>query len=333
VIFTRRQFVVGGLAAMGASAVHVGLRAQSPVRPRIKPPRLRAGDRIGLVNPVPVAPDEADVRGAVQALESVGLSPVRGRSVHAGEVPSERERADEINEMFADPRVHGIIALRGGWGCAGLLPHLDYGAISAHPKIVLGFSDVDALVLGIHAMTGLVTFHGPTGIAPWAPDTVAQMRRLLFDAERPALAAAEDGATVVSGQAHGRLLGGNLTVVSSLVGSPYLGGEDEIVLFLEEVSEPFSEVDRMLTQLRLAGLLDRATAVVFGRCAWCGPPALDRTLTLGRVLVDQLGNRGVPVFLGVPFGHVAAQLLVPVGISAHVDAERRIVRLLEPAVA
>jgi muramoyltetrapeptide carboxypeptidase len=116
------------------------------------------------------------------------------------------------------------------------------------------------------------------------------------------------------------------------VGSPYLGGEDDVVLFLEEVSEPFSEVDRMLTQLRLAGLLDRATAIVFGRCSWCGPPALDHTLTLGRVLAEQLQGRGIPVFLGVPFGHVAAQLTVPVGISAHVDAERRFIQLLESAV-
>ena len=334
-ILDRRQFVTLGLGAMGASAMHMRLRAEAPAGlPLIKPPRLRDGDRIGLVNPVPVAPAEADVRTAIQALEIAGLTVVRGRSLgaHKGDPPSERERAADINEMFADRTVRGIVALRGGWGCAGLLPFLDYARIAEQPKVVLGFSDVDALVLGIHARTGLVTFHGPTGIAPWAPDTLAQLRRLLFDGDRPPLAAAEDGATVVPGEANGRLLGGNLTVVSSLIGSPYLPTERGLVLFLEDVSEPYSEVDRMLTHLRLAGLLDRASALVFGRCQWCGPPALDRSLTLGRVLHEHFRDRRIPVFIGAPIGHVAAQLTVPVGIPAHVDAERRIVRLLEAAV-
>ena len=328
---SRRAFVTGGLAALGASALHIRLRADAPAAV-LKPRRLRDGDRIALVNPVPVAPAASDVESAQRALEAAGLTVLRSRNVRPGTPPvSDEERAREINEWFADDGIRGIVALRGGWGCAGLLPHLDYDLIAQHPKVLLGFSDVDALLLGIHARTGLVTFHGPTGLAPWAPATLAQLRRLLFDADRPPMAAV-DGETVMPGQAQGRLLGGNLTVVSSLVGSPYLSIADDVVLFLEEVSEPFSEVDRMLTQLRLAGLVDRATAVVFGGCEWCGPPALDRTLTLNRVLSDQLGDRGFPVFLGAPFGHVAAQLTVPLGITAHVDATRRLVRLLEPAV-
>lgn len=329
---SRRAFLASGAAAVATAGLR-GRHGESGPPPSLKPPRLRGGDRVALINTTRAPASVDEVAEAVRALEGLGLGVVVSRSLRGGRPASAsaRECADEINELFAARSVRGLVALRGGWGCAAMLPHLDYALIREHPKVVLGFSDVDALLLGIHAMTGLVTFHGPTGIAPWQPRTVAQLRLLLFDGQAPGLSAA-DGITIVPGQARGRLLGGNLTVVSSLIGSPYVGRDEDLVLFLEEVSEPFSEVDRMFTQLDLAGLLDRAAAVVFGRCPWCGPPALDRSLNLGRVLTEQLAPRGIPVFLGAPIGHVDEQLTVPLGIPAHVDAARRSVRLLEPAV-
>jgi muramoyltetrapeptide carboxypeptidase len=321
-----------GLGALGATAARFQRRAPSPPA-AVKPPRLRDGDTIALINPVPVPPTEDDVHTAVDALEGLRLRVApTDRLRRPSPRVSARERAEEINDLFADPSVRGLVALRGGWGCADVLPYLDYAEVRRHPKVVLGFSDVGALLLGLHTMTGLVTFHGPTGISPWSPPTVAQLRSLLFDAARPPLTAAE-GTTVVPGRARGRLLGGNLTVLSSLIGSPYVPADPNPVLFLEEVSEPYSEVERMLTQLRLSGLLDHAAAVVFGRCEWCGPPALDRNLTLADVLREQTAYRRIPVFLGAPIGHIRAQLTVPLGIEAEVDAARRVVQLAEPAVA
>ena len=327
---SRRAFVLG-LTALGASAtaqLRPRVRATPPV---LKPPRLRDGDRVALVNPVSVVPGAQEVEDAALALAGVGLRVLRTEGLRRVP-PSDRARADEINGLFEDGSVRAIVALRGGWGCAGLLPHLDYALIRRNPKVVLGFSDVVALLVGLHSMTGLVTFHGPTGVSPWSVSTVEHLRRLLFAAELPSLGAA-DGITVRPGRARGRLLGGNLTVLSSLAGSPYVNREEDLVLFLEEISEPYSEVDRMLTQLSLAGLLDGVRAVVFGGCAFCGPPALDTSLTLPRVLERHFASRRLPIFVGAPIGHIEAQLTIPIGIEADVDAERRTVRLLEPAVS
>jgi muramoyltetrapeptide carboxypeptidase len=179
------------------------------------------------------------------------------------------------------------------------------------------------------------------GISSWEPFTVASMRRVLFDGEAAVLGAppTSDSAdemrwrTLTPGRARGRLLGGNLTVVASIVGSPYLGAADDCILFLEEVRETTSEVDRMLTQLDLAGVLSRARGLVFGQCTRCAAPAADRSLTLEQVLLDHVGHRGIPAWEGAPIGHADRQLTLPIGVPVEIDSSRGTIRLLEAAVA
>jgi muramoyltetrapeptide carboxypeptidase len=243
--------------------------------------------------------------------------------------------------MFADDRVKALLPMRGGWGCARLLPHLDYKLIADHPKIVIGYSDVAALLLGINARTGLVTFHGPMGNSAWEPFTVEHLRKILFAGEAATLCAVSEGEdgrsetplrTITPGRARGRLVGGNLTVLASMVGSKYLGGTDDVILFLEEVREPISEVDRMLTTLEMAGILARVRGFIFGQCTRCPAPEIDGSLTLDRVLDDHVRALGIPAWRGAPIGHVERQLTVPIGLPVEMDAKRGTIRLLEPAV-
>jgi muramoyltetrapeptide carboxypeptidase len=279
-----------------------------------------------------------DRPAATRSLESAGLRVKCGRTLElpAGSPPlDDAARADEINQFFADPDVRAIIPVRGGWGAARLLPHLDYDFIRRNPKVLIGFSDFGALLLGIHARTGLVTFHGPMGLSSWEPFTLAHARRVLFEA-RPGRLVAEPpraGLRIASGKAQGPLCGGNLTVLSSMVGSPYLRVDRRAILFLEEVEEPYSEVDRMMTQLGLAGILDPIGGFVFGQCTRCDPPVLNKRLDLERVLDQHVTALGVPAWRGAAIGHVERQLTLPIGIAAEIDADKGSIELLESAVA
>jgi muramoyltetrapeptide carboxypeptidase len=344
-MLSRRAFVGSGLAATSALLLP-GVRARvaaAAKEPLLKPPRLRTGDTIGLINPVGVPLSAADVDAVTRSLQGLGMRVTCAAHVREcvlGRPVDDRRRAEDVNGLFADRDVAAILPIRGGWGSARLLPHLDYELIRRHPKVLMGFSDADALLLGVHARARMVTFHGPMGISPWVPFTVESMRRVLFAGEAATLsnprgAAADSAArwrTLVPGTARGRLLGGNLTVLSSIVGSPYLGADEDLVLFLEEVREPTSEVDRMLTHLELSGVLRRARGLVLGQFPECVPPALDGSLTLQQVFGDYAARLGIPAWQGALIGHVDRQLTVPIGLPVEVDASRGTIQLLEAAV-
>jgi muramoyltetrapeptide carboxypeptidase len=300
-------------------------------QPLLKPPRLSPGDTVGLFNPVSQPLSRADAAAVSEALRSLGLRVTCGAHLDAS--VGEEQRAREVNALFADPAVNALVPVRGGWGSARLLPHLDYDLIRAHPKVLMGFSDVSALLLGIHARAGLVTFHGPMGVSAWVPFTVEQMKRVVFRCEAVRIGEpTATGTTIVPGRARGRLLGGNLTVLSSIVGSPYLDAGSDLILFLEEVREPLSEVSRMLTQLELAGVLRRVRGLVFGQCTRCAPPQGDASLTLERVLQDQIAPLGIPAWSGALIGHIERQHTLPIGVEVEIDAEARTIQLLEGAV-
>jgi muramoyltetrapeptide carboxypeptidase len=296
-----------------------------------------------VINPVGVPLRAGDVAAVTRSLEGLGMRVKCAPHVAEGgrDLPvDDRRRADDVNRLFADPDVAAILPIRGGWGSARLLPHLDYELIRRHPKVLMGFSDVDALVLGVHARARLVTFHGPMGISSWERFTIESMRDVLFTGAKATLRNPRDAArdpgtswrTLVPGKARGRLLGGNLTVLSSIVGSPYIGAEGDLILFLEEVREPTSEVDRMLTHLELSGVLRRARGLVLGQFPQCLPPALDPSLTLQQVLADHISRLGIPSWQGALIGHVDRQLTLPIGVLAEMDASRGTIQLLEPAV-
>ena len=321
--------------------------AQPGTRGSVKPPRLKAGDTVGLVIPSSASWDPMDVDVLLESLKVLGLKGKLGQHVFdrrgylAGK---DEDRAKDINAMFADPEVAAIHCIRGGWGAARLLNALDWDTIARHPKILVGYSDITALLLSLHAKTGLVTFHGPNGSSVWNTFNVEWMKRVLWNTEAVTFENKKEAddtlvpvknrtRTITPGVARGKLLGGNLTVFTSIIGSPYVPDFSGAILFLEDVQEAPYRLDRMFTQLKLSGILDKVKGVVWGTCSKCDPGEGFGSLTIPDVLDDHVKPLAVPAFYGAMIGHVERQFTLPLGVEAEIDANAGTIRMLEPAVS
>lgn len=313
-----------------------------------KPPRLRDGDLVGLVSPGGVTTD-ALLQRCVANLEAFGLRVKLGRNVraaHGGYAGTVKERVDDLHAMFADREVRAVWAARGGSGTSGILPHLDYALLRANAKIVVGYSDMTALHLALLARAGVVCFHGPVASSRFPDFSATFLRSVLMD-PRPAvelLPSAQDDAepreaghpapgALREGVAEGPLVGGNLSMVSALVGTPFMPRTGGAVVFLEDVQEAPYRIDRMLTQLAQAGITSRASALAFGYFRKCVPRDEDASLSLAQVLDDQVAALRKPAAFGVAFGHIPRQVTIPLGVRARFDAAARTITLLEPAVS
>lgn len=336
----RRSFLrTFGLAALASGLPAFARDSQSPT-PILKPPRLKVGDTVGLVNPASFL-DPEDVDIARKELAQLGLNVklaahVRDRYGYLG--GRDADRAADINSMFADSSVRALIAMRGGWGSSRILQKLDYDLIRRQPKIIMGYSDITALVLAIYARSGVVTFHGPVGTSDWNRFTLDWVRRILFSGEavtlrNPWYDPHYRVETLTAGRARGRLVGGNLSVLAGMVGSPYLPEWQGTILFVEEIGEEVYRVDRMLTQLKLAGILDRISGFIFGQCRDCDPEEPDKSLSFRQMLSEHIKPLGIPAWYGSMIGHMRDKFTVPVGAEVEIDALRGTVKLLEPAVS
>lgn len=302
---------------------------------------------MGLVAPGGVL-DDAIIEKCVRNLEAMGfrVKPSANlRAAYGGYAGTVGQRLDDLHGMFRDREVAAVWAARGGSGCQHLLPHLDYKLLRAHPKILIGYSDVTALHLAILRHAGLVTFHGPVAWTSVSDYTTARMRSVLMEPQsRTVMALAEEHLrkaetqpqfvprTFRAGVAQGRLVGGNLSVLSALVGTPHLPVTRGGLLFIEEIGEAPYRIDRMLEQLRQSGVLTRAAGVVLGVFQKCEPTDKEASLTLAETLEHQLSKVEVPAVYGYSFGHVPHQYTLPVGAMARLDTTERTVTLLEAAV-
>ncbi|MBI5474261.1 MAG: LD-carboxypeptidase [Ignavibacteriae bacterium] len=312
----------------------------------IKPKRIKAGDTIGLINPAGPTFEADDILVVKESLAALGLRSKVGK--HALDrygylAGSDAARAEDVNAMFEDDGVDAIITIRGGWGCNRILHLLDYEMIRKHPKIICGYSDITSLLVALYARTGLVTFHGPVGTSTWNKFSLDYFKRVLFDGEQVTmvnpkgagdnLAQTKDRIQAITkGKARGRLVGGNLSVLTAMIGSRYLPDWSNHILFLEETGENIYRVDRMVTQLKLAGVLDKLAGFVFGKCTSCEPAEGYASLTLEEVFIDHIKPLGIPALYGAMIGHIENKFTVPVGIEAEIDAESGTIRLLESAV-
>jgi muramoyltetrapeptide carboxypeptidase len=319
----------------------------SPLSASLKPARLKRGDTVALVAPSGATATRFEIMLVKECMEALGFKVKLGRHIfdrygYLG--GKDEDRAADLMSQFADPEVAGIIAVRGGWGCSRLLPYLDFEIIRMNPKALIGYSDITALLLSIYAKTGLVTFHGPIGLDPWNSFTVNYFRRLVMDGEAPLLEnPIEKGdyliprenrvQTITPGRATGILMGGNLSIISTLLGTDFVPSWKEAILFVEDVNEEIYRVDRMLTHLRLAGVFREIKGFIFGRCTDCNPGEGYGSLTLEQVLEDHIKPLGIPAWYGSMIGHIPLKFTVPIGIKAGIDAEKGVIELLEPAVA
>lgn len=333
----RREFI----AAVGAAGlVPAGADAQTPL---IKPPRVRPGDKVGLVSPATAAWETEPTKIWIDALESLGFEVVLGDHYfgrHGYFAGDDAARASDINAFFRAPDIRMIFA-RGGWGSPRLLPLIDYDMIRANPKVLLGYSDATALITAVHVKTGLVTFHGPSPLHLFSAE---HFRRVIMNGEaytlenptlitENTLVQTENRIrTITPGRARGRILGGNLSLLTAVTGSGYLPDWEGSILFVEDVDEAVYRVDRMMTELKLAGVLDRIDGFVFGRCTDCEPDSSYGSLTMEEMIAEHVLPLGIPAFAGTMIGHIDAQFTIPLGIAVEIDADAGTIELLEPGV-
>ncbi len=299
-----------------------------------KPPMLRKGDSVGLIAPASPLTD-AEIERGVENIRSLGLQPVLGSSVSAGDgylAGGDAVRAADFNRMARDSRIRAIIALRGGYGTMRILDDLDYSAIARDPKVIMGFSDITAILNAVAHRSAVVTFHGPLAAKESVFDDVTRgyFERACMSPDPIGALHAPGASVVTEGRARGRIAGGNLSLVASLMATPYEVPVRGALLVLEDVDEEPYRIDRMLTQLRLSGAIKAATGVIFGACTHCA--ASGPSMTAQEVLEDRLGRLGVPVLTGVPVGHIPEQWVLPIGLEAVLDASTRTLEIPEAGV-
>lgn len=350
--FLKTGSLAGAAAVAGAKApAYMGApayRYASPFAP-LKAKRLKAGDTVGLVAPASAIYQDVEVDIARESLEALGLKVRVGqhlRDKHGYLAGNDKDRADDINRFFKDDDVAGVICIRGGWGSARLLPFIDFDAIRKNPKVFMGYSDITALHNAIQAKTGLITFHGPVGLGRWDTWSVDWVKRVLFDAEAVTMSNKKDLSernsltqvdnrtrTITPGNARGKMMGGNLTVLTAILGSSYVPDYSGAIVFLEDVQENLYRIDRMLTSLDLAGILGKAKGVIFGMCSECSPGNDNYSaLTLEEILADHVKTLNVPAWQGAMIGHDTPQWTVPFGLDVEIDAVACTVTMTEPAV-
>lgn len=256
---------------------------------------------------------------------------------------TDAQRVEDIHWAFSDKEIDAIWCVRGGYGLSRILPQIDYRLIKRNPKVFIGYSDITALHLAIHQNTGLVTFHGPVASSTYSDYPKKHIVNTLMELVVPArIEISSDNAAkntllyktevITNGTARGRLIGGNLSLLSALAGTPYglriIKGK---ILFAEDVGEKPYRIDRMLTQLRQSVNLRDLAGIALGIFEGCEAPD-DKSQTVIDVVKDQLGGLGIPVIYGLSFGHIRDQFTLPIGVKAELDVQSASLTLLESGV-
>lgn len=304
----------------------------------MKAKRLTAGDTIGIV--APASPSDSSKAGkAIKYLTDMGYRVKAGKSVCSSRgylAGADELRAEDINSMFEDDKIKAIFCLRGGYGSQRLLDLIDYRIIRNNPKIFMGFSDITALLNSIYQECKLITFHGPMGgdfAGGLNKATKAALKKALENADPIGEVPNPEIPEVVSeGRAKGALVGGNLSIISASLGTPYEIDTKDKILLLEDVNEEPYSIDKMLNQLRLAGKFKAAAGIVLGDWGKTEPEEPDKSLSLEEVFEDMFKNIGKPVLKGFKIGHCKPNLTVPIGAEAMLDTFAGSLCILEPAV-
>jgi muramoyltetrapeptide carboxypeptidase len=326
----------------------------------IKPPALKVGDTVALITPGGFV-DDAQIDKSISNLQLIGLKAKllpNARAARGNFAGTVQQRVDDLHAAFADASVAALWAIRGGSGCAQILPSLDYALIGKHPKVVVGYSDITALLNALYVHCNLVTFHGPVASSTFTDYSVNHLRSILFegagatspyamhtahDNDAKAAESPEYEARVLrGGVAEGRLIGGNLSVLAAMIGTPHAPAMNDALLFLEEIGEAPYRIDRLLTQIRQHCGASLPAAIVFGVLRKCGPAKDEASLTLAETLADfaaslpavtQSVPSKIPCVSGYSLGHISHQMTLPIGIRARLDTHAQTVTLVEAAVS
>jgi muramoyltetrapeptide carboxypeptidase len=284
----------------------------------IRPPRLRPGDRVGVLAPASPCPVNELETGCV-ILEKLGLEvvvDVGSESLQSDYLAgSDEYRASRFNQFVQDPEIRALFCARGGYGSLRILPELSYDRLRSTPKPLVGFSDITALLLACYRQTGLVCFHGPTvsTLATADQDTVDSLWQALSSTE-PMQVHFPEALCLKPGSCEGTLLGGNFTTLSHLLGTDYFPSFAGAILLLEDRGEPTYRIDRMLTQLLHTGFFGNISGLILGDFSESGPRD-----ELNELVQERLVSTSFPILSGVPIGHEQRNLTLPLGLPATLD--------------
>ncbi len=345
----RRSFNKVLATSIGSIALNsrvAAMEEDQPKKSRIKPKRLKTGDTIGLISPSSSIPESRYLK-AIGNIESMGFKVKIGKFAlqrNGYLAGTDDERLDDLHCMFEDESVNGIWCLRGGYGATRILDKINYRLIRNNPKVFIGYSDVTALLQAFQLKCGLVCFHGPVANSEYSPYTLEHVRNILMNPTDTYTITGHpenyEGQTrpgffsnvITGGTARGVLTGGNLSLIAAMTGTDYEWETKNKLLFLEDLEEKPYRIDRMLTQLRLTGELQRGSGLMLGIFDKCQPGASDESLSLIDMFKDRLADLNIPTIYGMSFGHITNQFTIPLGIEAELNTEQNTLTLLESAV-
>lgn len=296
----------------------------------VKPKKLKKGDVIGLIAPSSPITDKELLNNSIGYIEKQGYSVELGKNIYLEKgylAGDDTKRLEDLHNMFSNKNIKAIICIRGGYGSTRILDRIDYNLIKKNPKIFVGYSDITALSLAFLNKTGLVTLAGPMPlkslneeITPFTEEifwkTLTSDKKIGF-IKNPN---EENFFVLQKGKAEAPLVGGNLSVLTSLLGTPFFPKMKDNLLLLEETCEPPYRVDRMLSQLKNAGIFNEIKGVVLGRFINCVETNLtNKSLTINDVIADYFESMKIPVIYNVNHGHVPETISIPIGLSCTIN--------------
>lgn len=334
----RRKFIQkSGWLAAGSLALSSLSRVETNLQ--IIPKALKKGDVIALIAPAGAIFNAKHISKIEAKLIGLGFKVLKGKTLLEQDgflAGSDETRVEELHDVFKNKSVKAIVAMRGGWGCARILDKLDYQLIKANPKIIMGYSDITSLLIAIQQKTGLITYHGPVGYSSWKTFSTLNVFKAIVDGKpfvmKNPTAYSKDLETLTSGKAIGQLIGGNLTVLTSMIGTSHEPDWHNKILFLEETGEEPYRIDRLLWQLKQAQVFDKINGLVIGAFTKCNPEVPEESFSLAEILNQHFRTINFPVYKGAVIGHIVPKFTLPIGVNAEIDADKFTIRTIEPSI-
>lgn len=324
----RKKFIRNSLLGLGAISLSSSTRITLGEKPQtyFKPPPLHKGDTIAIFAPAGAVFSPRHVEKLEVVLIQQGYKVKRAANLQQQEgyfAGTDEERLAVFHELIADKTVKGLIAVRGGWGCARILPQLNLELIKANPKVIMGYSDLTSLLNYITDATGMITFHGPMAYSTWNAFTLSEFNANLVNQITKKTCTLRDTERFSNhkGTASGRCMGGNLTVLAAMMGTFYAPNFKDKILFLEETNEEPYVIDRMLTQLRDAGVFEQLKGIVLGKFNNCVAEFPEESLDLIDVFSFHFKDLNIPVFGFANFGHVKDKYILDIGRTTEINTE------------
>lgn len=302
----------------------------------LKPKHIQ-NKKVGLIAPSGIV-RQVKIDKTLQNINSIGLSSFDveiQEKIFGHFAADDNQRLNDVHRFWTNEQIDAIFCIRGGSGATRLLNNINYKIIKNNPKIFVGFSDITALQSAFFVKTGLFSFHGIVGASEFTEYVIEQIKSLMFQSSDNYILPHKSFSTLKHGKAKGRIVGGNLSLLTSLIGTEYLYKFENNIVFIEEIAEPPYKIDRMLNHLLMATDLKKASAIVFGSFNKCEPEDFNMTLnesfSIEQVIKKDFLNLQMPVVFDINFGHIKNGLIFPIGIMAELDTNIQQIKLLESA--